>query len=701
MLALAVACGLATSGLPATDAGKPPRAGQPSPRLPIERATVELVLIEAYVTDLDGRSVPGLTRDDFILKVDGDVSPIASVEYREIGPSVDQSRPRSTGPGAGDTERVGAGHPPRRFLLFFEDGTSAPQGLAMARRAVERFLTSALLPEDQVAIVSLNRRLRFLQDFTTDRDRLLRVVRESLDDRGRVSDYSNELLRRDAEIKSALGRFGRQRGLTANRTIAPSLEEMHAIDSAAFLLDTYSREEAARLRGALAAARALVDSLAGWPGYKALVFMGDGVPENPAQERIDRMDLSDVPGRLRSVTRKHNLSFEFRELIRSAGAAGVTVHTLQTTGLVAGEWSVKNAASKRADWLRTISFSTGGIFSSSNDLFNGLVEAESSGRAYYILGYMPEGPPDGIEHSVRLRVKGSDLRIRWRRSFTRRLPEEVRASALVSAYLLPEMYKGLEVDLSAVAGPREASGRLVDLVVHLPRNAVLFLPEGGKARAHLEIGLLAVDEDDKESLRTSRQFQIALPTDPGAEDFQALDVVYRVRLPETAQTISAVISDTAAGALGAARLDLQPASREDGMVSGLSLYSLGEKSLWIEGTEFLGRTFAPRGGPGHTVGPALRSRFAPEESLACGFKVSGVAGAGTGSLRILVRQSDRAVRDLGLDGGSVAADGTVVLPLPFLPLQPGDYTLVVRRLGDGEARDLASLPFRIRPSTVQ
>src|SRR5262245_61142512 len=55
----------------------------PAPGL-IESITSEMVLIEAYVTDLSGHPVRGLTKDDFILEVDGLRRSIATSEYVEI-----------------------------------------------------------------------------------------------------------------------------------------------------------------------------------------------------------------------------------------------------------------------------------------------------------------------------------------------------------------------------------------------------------------------------------------------------------------------------------------------------------------------------------------------------------------------------------------------------------------------------------------
>ena len=67
----------------------------------IERATTELVLIEAYVTDAHGRALRGLNPDDFVLKVDRRRKPIGSLEFVEVAPEAAvPSRPSAEAPEA-------------------------------------------------------------------------------------------------------------------------------------------------------------------------------------------------------------------------------------------------------------------------------------------------------------------------------------------------------------------------------------------------------------------------------------------------------------------------------------------------------------------------------------------------------------------------------------------------------------------------
>jgi VWFA-related protein len=242
LLAGFLASGLAlvqASGLPASEEpGKPPpAAGKPAPPAPdgplptpyIERATSELVLIEVYATDRKGRPVRDLTTGDLKLKIDqkGTPRPILSLEWMEPPPGTAPlpGGPPQVGPGAATGQEAGAAAPapaaapgaapagptgrsgwPRRFLLFFDDATSAAIQMTNARRQAIAFLDRPGMPSDQFALVSYSekRRLEILHEFTSDRAALRKVLERSIEDKTRMSDYATERDERKAEIQRKL-----------------------------------------------------------------------------------------------------------------------------------------------------------------------------------------------------------------------------------------------------------------------------------------------------------------------------------------------------------------------------------------------------------------------------------------------------------------------------------------------------------------
>jgi VWFA-related protein len=679
---LAAAIALARPGAAGFSAA-PPEKDPTHPVAPlIERATVELVLIEAYVTDSSGRAIEGLGVDDFSLRVDSHPKPIASLEFRRAAapPGAPVPGPERAAAGGEPGLEPGQRHP-RHFILFFEDGTSSYQNLTQARQAAGRFLTSGLAPDDQVALASYDRKLRVLQDFTTDRAVLKQAIEASLADPVRHSDFASETADHDREFRQLMSGNG-----------PPGQpKEMQAM----LLATSYAQEETPKMRAVLTALKTLVDSLAPYPGYKAILFMGDGVPENPCADYFERVAQMAPTGNVMTRAAAFDLSLEIKQLAHEAAAAGVTLHSVQTTGLAVGALEGQRA-SRRGNTLATMALQTGGTSSTSNDLHRGLVEAEAASRSYYLVGYAPEGQPDGQFHTVQLRVKRSGARLRWRRGFTRLLPQQARARTLEAAYLLPELYTEMGIEISAIAGPGDGGSRVVDLVIHLPPGRALLVPGPEGPVARLEVGFVAIDESGRETLRTARQVRIAPGRDRGAQ-LPGVDFYSRALLPRGAQTVTAVVSDLGGGTLGAARQSVRPAGELTDVV-GLSIYSLDERSLWVE----VPPAASPEASPGEVsdfrTGPALKSTFAVGELLASGFRLE--RRERTTGVRIEIRGGDKVLRSipvpqdvLGQDGGKGPAPGSIKVDLPTEGLPAGDYILAVK--GDGGGSDLGSIPFRL------
>jgi VWFA-related protein len=642
----------------------PPRPVMPATLL--ERVTSELVLIETYVTDPSGNPMRGLGAEDFVLQVDGRREPIASFELREMPEEASAAlNPQAAAPPSGPGQVL-----PRRFVLFFEDGTSSPQGLLAARKAAQQFLASGR-SGDQIALAAYDRRLRILHDFTTDREALRQVIEASLQDSRRYSDYASEQEAHQEEFQRALA----TRDVKLARTLAT----------------TFANEEAPRLVDVLRALRSLVDSLSTWRGYKAVIFMGDGIPEYPAAPYLEQLQRFHDPD-LADATQRVSLSRDIKDLAQAAAASGVTLHTIQTTGLSIGRAQEERASFRRQNTLETLALNTGGTTSTSNDLARALSQAEESSRTYYILGYAPAGAPDGLSHTVQVRCRKSGAHVRFRRGFTRLLPAEAYSRTIQAAYLLPELYPDLGLEVLAVDGPADASGRVTDLVLHLPADRMLFIPVEGRPTATFEVGLVSLDDSLHETLRIARSLRLALESGSAGKRPTGINLYARVHLPPRSQSISATVADRTAGTVGGARLALPPEGKSPGGIVGLSIYSLSEESAWIE----VGKDPEAAGGSSpakFTLGPALRRTFAQGEPLACGFRVADGGEGRSSALQVAIRRGSTVLKTVAVD--PVAPGQAIKVALPVDGLSEGEYQVAVQDVTAGRSADRAEVSLRI------
>ncbi|HVR44219.1 MAG TPA: VWA domain-containing protein [Thermoanaerobaculia bacterium] len=140
--------------------------------------TVERILLDLYVTDGRGEPIDDLRPSNFRVKIDGIPAEVEAVEF------IDMTRPRVEDPEMVDPESDLAGLPPGRLLVFFFQtdfqrvSTRLGGHISMIQRAIE-FL-GTLQPRDRVAVVQFDSHLKIREDFTDDRERLERAIRESV-----------------------------------------------------------------------------------------------------------------------------------------------------------------------------------------------------------------------------------------------------------------------------------------------------------------------------------------------------------------------------------------------------------------------------------------------------------------------------------------------------------------------------------------
>jgi VWFA-related protein len=135
-----------------------------------EKVDVNLVLIDAVVTDPKGNQILGLGKDDFVVTENGEHQKIDSVEYftnRKLLDAREESAPF----------KVEQLHENRYFVFFFDKPGEAQlwDSVTSARNAAKRFVES-LRPGDQVAVAGHDVRLKVYSDFTADKAQLLRAI---------------------------------------------------------------------------------------------------------------------------------------------------------------------------------------------------------------------------------------------------------------------------------------------------------------------------------------------------------------------------------------------------------------------------------------------------------------------------------------------------------------------------------------------
>jgi VWFA-related protein len=462
------------------------------------RLGVDLVRVDATVTDERGRHVGDLTVDDFELSQDGRPQAITTFNYVSLGAAAAATTPmrdpavRSPAPGP---TRPLAPHEIRRTIAIVVDDLGLSfESASRARTALQRFLDTQMREGDLVAILRTGAGMGALQQFTSDRRMLQSAV-----ERVRWNFVSRASLFNSPAELDQLDRF-RNEILTA---------------------------------GTLGALRYVIRGLADLPGRKSVILLSDGFRLTDADDRYGR-----VLDALRALADASNRS--------GVVVYGIDMRGLVTTGPTAGDRSPSTAAGRPAELrdsqegLAVLAAATGGLFiKDTNDLSGGLSRVLDDQQGYYLLGYVPEGSTfTGAKttfHTLTVRMKRPGLRVRSRSGFLSVPDERARANSpqnrMVAAVTSPFAGGEIRLQLSSFFGHDAKLGPFSTSVMHVDARDLTFAERAdGTRAAAIEILAVTFGENGQIADQTSRSYTFTV-TAQGHERALTAGLVYRMQVP--------------------------------------------------------------------------------------------------------------------------------------------------------------------------
>ena len=307
-----------------------------------EEVVVERVVIDAHVIGPDGHPIPGLTPEDFRVRVDGRPVILEAVDWLPAEES-ESDVSALVGIEGEEAERFRQDAPPGRLVvLFFQhDGsqTTRLHGLMRMVQQARRFLAT-LLPTDRIAVASHDSQLKLRQDFTADRAKI------------------------EAAITSSI------------RTSMPPEPDPTSQPSIGRYLDRPAARKAATTDRAI---EVLARALEPLPGGKSMVFFGWGLGST----------VGGITGAVASENKDYN------DMVYSLGRARVNLFTLDVAD---ADYHTLE------DYLKQVSQITGGSYQKTH-LFPALgmelVRRAISGR-YVLVIVKPRGTRGDHEIDVEL-----------------------------------------------------------------------------------------------------------------------------------------------------------------------------------------------------------------------------------------------------------------------------------------------------------
>jgi Ca-activated chloride channel family protein len=318
---------------------------------------VELINVTTTVTDTSGRFVPGLRQEDFTIYEDN--------VRQEISHFSNERVPVSLG------------------IVLDTSGSMAGEKLTNALAAIDRFLGSLLEPTDEIFVYRFSNFPELLQDWTTDRQRLSRVVRR-INAGGATAMYDAlaeavPLAQTGQNRKKALVLISDGNDTNSDTTLAAVKQLIHQTEVMVYAV--------------------------GIDGQAVTSNWGSPQPRGPQPPVPFPVPF---PGGRRPGGRGGIiLPFQGYQFPRSPG---------QRRGAVMSSDERVNV-----DALRQITDDSGGrteIVRTGRDLDPATANiADELSRQYY-LGYSSTNKKDGLWHTIRVELKDASLHIRARRGYT-------------------------------------------------------------------------------------------------------------------------------------------------------------------------------------------------------------------------------------------------------------------------------------------
>jgi VWFA-related protein len=543
--------------------GGAPTTQRPAPDPPRFRVGVDVVRIDAVVTDKDGRVVSDLTPADFELRQDGDIQPVTLAQFVPVATSSDPGvqhagafRARPVVPAIDrppTSPRPLSRHEVQRSIaLVVDDLSLSVESFAPTQRALHKFIDTDLQPHDLVALVRTSSPGGMLQPFTADR-RLLHAqidaLRWSLNSRNGVEPFSPI---QGSMITVGMPAHGAGMGEQDFKLVEDLRRQMSA-------------------SGTLGALNLLLRGARDLPGRRAMVLLSEGfeimrtdhgvwMPETRVRGALDRV--------IEQATRAGVVIY------------GVDARGLQTGGLLASdntvssqEQSIAQKSLERARFLvdtqegmSYLAEQTGGFaVLNTNDLAAGIRRATDDVRSYYVVGFTPaegtfakEGKTPRL-HKISLKAKRPGLKVRTRKTFFGVSDPDVPlapptpAEALRGAVMSP--FATTEIPLKATTLPAysPAAGTFVRALLHIDGSVLSFTPGAdGRRTADVDVLGMAFDQEGQEVGHLSTGFSLAL-TDHADQQSLEDGVVYVLRVPiprPGAYQVRFAVRDRHTGALG-------------------------------------------------------------------------------------------------------------------------------------------------------
>ena len=683
--------------------GQNPQPPKPQSPDDVVRVFTELVQTDVMVFDKQGRFVNGLTRDNFEIKIDGQIRPIEFFEQINAGTSNEEAQLAAargaTSLGTPKETTVVPLDRGRTIFFYVDDFHLDLSGTVASKKIISNFVDKEMGQNDQAAIATATGQIGFLQQLTGDRKILQLAVNRikartysALDsERPTMGEYEATLIDNNQPdvfeyfVDETIRANGREMSREMAAGIVRSRTQVILSQSALFSANM------------LTALERLVRNVRDLPGRKVLFFLSNGF--------LIQNRRGDAMTRLQRIT-------------SAAARSGVVIYSIDTRGLAVGgpdisresnfdpegrlSRSVHGELTATQDGLNALARDTGGraIFNT-NDFRPGLKAAIKETAVYYLLAWKPDpnNQKPGRFRNIQINIVGKPgLTARVRKGFfdveapptattapvtkptTPAEENKAIAAKLREAISSPFPVSGLPVTLGVNYYDSPAKGATLSASLQVPGEFLLFGERNGKTQAVLDVTGVFFNEKGQAKADFLERLVTTAPSEDEAKNYRGdITYTYPANLPPGLYQIRAAAREYKSGRAGSAHAWIEIPDLTKKQLSMSSLL-LGERS----------QSMMKNVSSGVEVGPVLLSaghRFKRDSTLrfiVFGYNVtlSPTDKKADLAVQVQVIRDDQpvlttALRKVPTDDVSDLARIPYAAEIPLSDLQTGRYILQV------------------------
>jgi VWFA-related protein len=478
---LCLLCGLAPFAFSGSQQELSSQQTNAQQKMPVFIVESDMVVVDVTARDGKGKLIDDLKREDFKIFEDNVPQNIVtfSAENVAIGP-VGKSADQDTG----KTEASQSKPQPvvnlalnltapvkkedlvdkRLVILFFDLSSLENENLIRSVDAARDFIAKQTGPQDLMAIATYSSTLSLVQDFTNDRELLLKILKEI------ASEESEE---------SALD----------TGTTTESTDEVFVPDSVQFNVFNTDRR--------LSALETLAKMYREFPERKSLIYFSSGMTTTGVENNA-----------------------QIRSTVDTANRSNMSIYAVDSQGLVAlppggdasrgsagsgafggsGMMQQRNSLSGSQETLVTLSHDTGGrSFTDSNDLSLAMKQVQVDTNVYYVLGYLSSNSKeDGKYRKIRVEVNRPGLKITHRPGYFaakafRQLTQQEKDLQLAQAMNVERPFVDVPLILEADYFRKDNGTNYVPISIEILGDGLKFEDKGANREGKFEFIAQAFD----------------------------------------------------------------------------------------------------------------------------------------------------------------------------------------------------------------